>query len=259
MNSLTKINLVAFYTIAKREIKRIVRIWPQTIIPPIITTALYFVVFGRIIGPRIGAMDGFSFIQYMVPGLVMMAVINNAYANVSSSFFSSKFQRNIEEILVSPTDNYVVILGYCAGGVFRGLLIGFCVYLVSLLFLVTHVKSWLLTLCICTLTSILFSLAGFMNGLFAKKFDDISIIPTFILTPMIYLGGIFYDITSLPKFWQTVTLYNPIFYMVNATRQGMLGESDVNIVVATSIILCVIALMFSLLLKFLKSGWGVRT
>lgn len=259
MSNLSRINFVAFCTIAKREIKRIVRIWPQTIIPPIITTALYFVVFGKIIGPRIGNVEGFSFIEYMVPGLVMMAIINNAYANVSSSFFSSKFQKNIEEILVSPTDNFVIVLGYCAGGVFRGLLIAICVYLVSLFFLITDVHSLLLTICICTLTAMLFSLAGFINGLFAKKFDDISIIPTFILTPMIYLGGIFYNISMLPKFWQTITLYNPIFYMVNATREGMLGESDVNIFLAISIVGTVILLMFYLIIKLLNHGWGIRS
>ena len=258
MNQLTYINLISFRTIAMRELHRIIRIWPQTIIPPVITTALYFVIFGRIMGSRIGSMDNVAFISYLVPGLIMMAIINNAYANVSSSFFSSKFQRNIEEILVSPTNNLVVVVGYCAGGMFRGLMIGCCVYLVYLIFVYNSLHSFVITISICVLTAMLFSLAGFINGLFAKKFDDISIIPTFILTPMIYLGGIFYSIEMLPKFWQTVTLINPIFYMVNAMRYGMLGESDINISTAIVVILGFIILLFSISLKLMSSGWGIR-
>ena len=190
---------IAFLTILRKEIKRFSRIWVQTLLPPVITMALYFVIFGTLIGSRIGAMGGFSYIQFVAPGLIMMAVLTNAYSNVVSSFFSAKFQRSIEEVLVSPTPNYVILLGYTMGGVARGLAVGMLVTVMSLLFTHLHIYSWPITLTIVLLTSMLFSLAGFINAVYATTFDEISIVPTFILTPLTYFGGVFYSISLLPE------------------------------------------------------------
>lgn len=192
---------IAFTTILRKEIKRFTRIWVQTLLPPVITMALYFVIFGKLIGGRIGDMGGFSYVQFVAPGLIMMAVLTNAYANVVSSFFSAKFQRSIEEVLVSPTPNYIILLGYTMGGVARGLCVGVLVTLMSLLFTHLHIHSWLITLTIVLLTSMLFSLAGFINAVYANTFDDVSIVPTFILTPLTYFGGVFYSISMLPEIW----------------------------------------------------------
>lgn len=249
---------VAFSTILRKEIKRFTRIWIQTLIPPAITMVLYFVIFGTLIGGRIGDMGGFSYIQFVAPGLIMMAVLTNSYSNVVSSFFSAKFQRSIEEILVSPTPNYVILLGYTVGGIARGLAVGCLVTLLSLFFTDLHIYSWTITIAIVVITSMLFSLAGLINAVYANSFDDISIVPTFVLTPLTYLGGVFYSIELLPEFWQDVSKLNPILYMVNAFRYGMLGVSDINVWGAfAGLILCLLVLFF-IALYLLNSGKRLR-
>jgi ABC-2 type transport system permease protein len=249
---------IAFCTILRKEIKRFTRIWVQTLLPPAITMALYFVIFGKLIGSRIGAMDGFSYIQFVAPGLIMMSVLTNSYANVVSSFFSAKFQRSVEEILVSPTPNYVILLGYCIGGVARGLAVGVLVTLLSLAFTDLHVHSWPITIAIVILTSMLFSLAGFINAVYANSFDDISIVPTFVLTPLTYLGGVFYSIHLLPGFWQDVSQLNPILYMVNAFRYGMLGISDINVGGAFAGLIVCLMILFGVGMHLLKTGKRLR-
>ena len=249
---------IAFRTILRKEIKRFTRIWVQTLLPPAITIALYFVIFGKLIGSRIGEMDGFSYIQFVAPGLIMMSVLTNSYSNVVSSFFSAKFQRSVEEILVSPTPNYIILLGYCMGGVARGLAVGVLVTLLSLVFTDLHIHSWVVTVAIVILTSMLFSLAGFINAVYANSFDDISIIPTFVLTPLTYLGGVFYSIHLLPDFWQGVSQLNPILYMVNAFRYGMLGVSDINVAGAFAGLLVCLAVLFIIGLHLLRVGKRLR-
>ncbi len=249
---------VAFVTILRKEIKRFSRIWVQTLLPPVITMALYFIIFGTLIGARIGDMDGFSYIQFVAPGLIMMAVLTNAYSNVVSSFFSAKFQRSIEEVLVSPTPNYVILLGYVMGGVARGLSVGVLVTMMSLLFTHLHMHSWLITLTIVLLTSMLFSLAGFINAVYANTFDEISIVPTFILTPLTYFGGVFYSISLLPEMWQYISQFNPILHMVNAFRYGILGVSDVNITYAILGLVVGVVILFAVSLHLLKTGKRLR-
>lgn len=250
---------IALQTILLKETLRFLRIWIQTLLPPAITTALYFIIFGQLIGARLGAVEGLSYTQYIAPGLIMMAVITNAYSNVVSSFFSAKFQRHIEEMLVSPLPNAIIVLGFVGGGVARGLAVGSVVAAVSLCFADLHWQHPLLTLAVMVLTSVLFALAGLINGIFAKSFDDISIIPTFVLTPLIYLGGIFYSIKMLPPFWQDVSLLNPILYMINAFRYGILGVSDIDVRVAFAIILLFIVALFGYSLWLLRRGTGIRT
>lgn len=224
-----KQQLTAFVTIIKKEIKRILRIWPQTLLPPAITMTLYFVIFGTMIGSRVGEMGGVSYMQFIVPGLIMMAVITNSYSNVVSSFFSTKFHGNIEEMLISPMSKHVILLGFISGGVFRGLAVGLIVTLLALFFTQLSISHLFVTIFTVIATSVLFSLAGMINAVFAKSFDDISIIPSFVLTPLTYLGGVFYAISDLPQIWQKISLLNPIVYMVNAFRYGVLGHSDVNV------------------------------
>jgi ABC-2 type transport system permease protein len=249
---------IGFQTIVKKEITRFLRIWTQTLLPPAITMTLYFVIFGHVLGSRVGQMQGFSYIQYIVPGLVMMSIITNAYANVSSSVFGLKFSHSIEELTVSPLPHYVVLLGFTIGGVLRGLLVGAIVTTIALFFTHLHLIHPLLMVIVVFLSSLLFSLAGFLNALFAKKFDDISIIPTFVLTPLTYLGGVFYAVSLLPNFWHKLSLANPILYMVSAFRFSLLGISEVNTTIACAfIILCVIAL-FSFNLRLLATGYGIR-
>ncbi len=250
---------VALCTILTKEVRRFLRIWPQTLLPPAITMVLYFIIFGQVIGARIGTMGGFDYMQYVVPGLVMMSVITNSYANVASSFFGNKFQRCIEELLVAPVSNHIVLLGYIGGGVARGLLVGLVVTLLSLFFTHLEVQSIGVTLIAAVLTSVLFSLGGLLNGMFANKFDDISIVPTFVLTPLTYLGGVFYSIEVLPEFWQKVSLINPVLYMVNAFRFGILGHSD-GISILTSLgMICVFTLvLYTLAYRLLDRGFGLR-
>lgn len=249
---------IALCTIVVKEIRRFTRIWAQTMLPPAITMALYFVVFGNLIGPRIGKMEGFNYMEFIVPGLIMMSVITNSYANVVSSFFGMKFQHSIEEILVSPVPNWVVLVGYVAGGVARGLMVGFIVTLLSLGFTDLQVHNIGITASIVLLTAVVFSLGGFINAVYATKFDDISIVPTFVLTPLTYLGGVFYSITLLPEFWQIVSKVNPILYMVNAFRYGILGVSDVNIWVSYIMVSGFILILFMFALRLLNQGKGIR-
>lgn len=249
----------AYFTILQKEVTRFMRIWQQSLLPPVMTTSLYFVIFGNLIGPRIGVMDGHRYIDFIVPGLILLSVITNAYANVSSSFFSAKFQRSIEEIQVSPTPNSIILLGYVSGGVVRAILVGLIVTVVSLLFSQLAVHSYTVMFSIIVLTAVLFSLAGFLNGLFAKKFDDIAIVPTFILTPLTYLGGIFYSIKLLPEFWQGVSHINPILYMINAFRYGLLGITDISLGISYAIIILFTVLLFLFNLKLLNNGVGIRT
>ncbi|WP_018952412.1 ABC transporter permease [Thioalkalivibrio sulfidiphilus] len=251
-------NWIAFQTIVIKEVLRFMRIWVQTVLPPAITTALYFIIFGGLIGSRIGEMDGLRYMDFIVPGLIMMTIITNSYANVVSSFYGSKFQHHIEEMLVAPIPNALIILGFVAGGVCRGLTVGVAVTLVSLLFSPFSMHNLGVTLSVVLLTSVLFSLAGLINGIYAKSFDDISIIPTFVLTPLTYLGGVFYSITMLPEFWQGVSHLNPILYMVNAFRYGLLGVSDINLWLSYAIILGFIAALFSFSLYLLNKGHGIR-
>ena len=251
--------LVALRTIATKEILRFSRIWIQTVLPPVITMALYFVIFGNLIGPRIGPMDGFNYMEFIIPGLIMMAVITNSYANVVSSFYGSKFQRHIEEMIISPTPNYIILIGYVLGGVARGLSVGVAVTLVSMVFNPLNIHSLTVIISMILLTSILFSLAGLINGVYARSFDDISIVPTFVLTPLTYLGGIFYSISMLPEFWQTLSLANPILYMVNAFRYGFLGISDINLATSYMISIGFIVVLYVFSLYLLRKGHGIRT
>ena len=249
----------AYYTIVVREVLRFSRIWLQTIIPPVITTALYFVIFGNLIGSQIGNMDGHTYMEFIVPGLIMMSVITNAYANVVSSFYGSKFQGNIAEMLVSPTPNWIILLGYVTSGVARGIAVGAAVTLVSLFFSHLHIEHLWVTGTIIVLTSALFSLAGLINAVYAKSFDDITIVPTFVLTPLTYLGGVFYSISLLPPFWQSASLTNPILYMVNGFRYGILGTADISIWVSYSVIIGFIALLGGFAMYLLHRGIGIRS
>jgi ABC-2 type transport system permease protein len=249
---------ISFQTIVTKEVLRFVRIWMQTLLPPAITTTLYFIIFGKLIGERIGEMEGYSYIDFIVPGLILMAVIQNSYANVVSSFFSTKLQHYIEELLIAPVPNWVILSGYVVGGVARGTLVGILVTLISLFFTDLQINSYGLTLLVFVLTSILFALAGFINAVYATTFDDISIVPTFVLTPLTYLGGVFYSIRLLPEFWQGVSLGNPVLYMINAFRFGILGVSDINILVALVIILAFIGGLTFISLNLLARGVGIK-
>jgi ABC-2 type transport system permease protein len=249
---------IAYLTIARREVLRFTRIWVQTIFPPVIMVALYFVIFGNLIGQRIGEMDGMDYIDFLMPGLVMMSIITNSYTNVVSSFYGAKYSRHIEEMQIAPVPNIVILLGFVSGGMARGICVGVCVTLVSLLFTDFSIHSPLVVLLIALLTSCLFSLAGLINAIFANSFDDITIIPTFVLTPLTYLGGIFYSIKLLPEFWQTVSLGNPIIYMVNSFRYGFRGSSDIDLSTAILVILFFIAALFSICLVLLSRGTGIR-
>jgi ABC-2 type transport system permease protein len=250
---------VALWTLTVKEVRRFMRIWIQTLVPPAVTMSLYFVIFGSLIGPRIGTMDGFDYIQFMIPGLIMMSVITNSYNNVVSSFYGIKFQKSIEELLISPMPNWSILLCFVLGGVARGVMIGFIVYGVSLLFYPSFtIVNPLLTLLVLFLTAILFSLMGFINAVFADSFDDISIIPTFILTPLIYLGGVFYSINILPEVWRSISMANPMLYVVNTFREGMLGVSDVSIMFSLGMILGFIGLLTGACLYLLNKGIGIR-
>jgi ABC-2 type transport system permease protein len=250
--------LIAFVTILRKEIKRYLRIWPQTLLPSAITMSLYFVIFGSLIGSRIGEMGGFSYMEFVVPGLIMMAIVTNSYSNVVSSFFGSKFNHSVEELLVSPTPNYVILMGYVVGGVSRGLLVAVVVTLVSLFFTRLQIHSYLVVIIIVLMTSTLFALAGFINAVYANSFDDISIIPTFVLTPLIYLGGVFYSMDLLPEFWANVSKLNPLVYVVNAFRYGVLGVSDVSLAFALAMIGFFTAAAFAYSMYLLNSGARLR-
>jgi len=252
------LNIVALQTIVRKEVVRVLRIWIQTVVPPAITMTLYFIIFGNLIGRRIGTMDGFDYMQYIAPGLIMMSVITNSYGNVVSSFFGAKFGRHIEEMLISPMSNATIIIGHVAGGMLRGVLVGLLVTIVALFFTRLEVRHPFITVSIVLLSSAVFALAGFINAVFAKKFDDISIVPTFVLTPLTYLGGVFYSISLLPDFWQKVSLANPILYMVNAFRYGILGTSDIGIGKAYGILLVFVVILFVACQQLMRRGVGIR-
>ncbi|MEG3767724.1 ABC transporter permease [Alteromonas sp. 14N.309.X.WAT.G.H12] len=252
-------NWIALTTIWIKECTRFLRIWVQTLVPPAITMTLYFVIFGNLIGKRIGEMGGFTYMEFIVPGLIMMSVITNSYANVSSSFFSAKFQRNIEELLVAPVPTWVIIFGYVGGGVARAILIGIIVTAVSMFFVDVHIHNLGAIVVTLILTSSLFATAGLVNAIFARTFDDISLVPTFVLTPLTYLGGVFYSLTLLPEFWQFVSKANPIVYMVNGFRYGFLGVSDVNVGVSIGILIVFNFALYGLAHHLLNKGRGIRT
>ncbi|MBB5878480.1 MULTISPECIES: ABC transporter permease [Xanthomonas] len=252
-------NWVALGTIVRREVKRILRIWGQTLVPPAITMTLYFLIFGGLIGSRVGDMGGYSYMQFIVPGLVMMSVIQNSYGNISSSFFGAKFGRHVEELLVSPMPNWVILWGYVAGAVLRGLMVGVIVLIIAMFFTPVRIPHPLVTLTTVLLGATIFSLAGFINAVYAKKFDDVAIVPTFILTPLTYLGGVFYSVKLLPGWAEAATHANPIFYMVNAFRYGLLGSSDVPVWVAYSLMLGFVAVLSALALWLLRRGVGLRS
>ena len=249
---------VAYKTIVRREVNRFTRIWSQTLLPPVITQSLYFVIFGKFIGSQIGHIHGVSYMAFIIPGLVMMAVINNSFANVISSFFSSKFQRSIEELLISPTTNWVIIAGYVTSGVLRGITVGALVFVVSFFFTLPTIQHPLIIILFVVLTSIVFSLAGLFNAVFAKNFDDVSIFPTFVLTPLTYLGGVFYSIKNLPPFWQTVSQFNPILYMVNGFRYGFYGFTDVHLGMSIFLLILFAVILTYINLHLLRTGTGLK-
>lgn len=256
---MTQLYWVAMKTIWIKEIARFARIWVQTLLPPVITMSLYFIIFGSLIGSRIGNMDGVNYMQFIVPGLIMMSVITNAYANVCSSFFGAKFQKSIEELLVAPVPTHIVIIGFVGGGVARGVLVGLLVTLISLFFVPLHIYSLWVVIITVLMTAILFSLAGLVNAIFAKTFDDISIIPTFVLTPLTYLGGVFYSLSLLPEFWQMVSKLNPIVYMISGLRYGFLGISDVELSITLSVLVIFIVILYAITWYLIEKGRGLRT
>ncbi len=249
---------IALKTIVRKEVTRILRIWSQTLLPPLITQTLYFLIFGQFIGVQVAAINGVSYMSFLVPGLVMMAVINASYGNVVSSFFGAKFQRNIEEVLVSPTPNWVIIAGYVLGGVIRGLAVGMLVFLVSLFFAHPQVAHWWAIIFFAIVTTTMFSLAALINGIFARNFDEVAFFQNFILTPLIYLGGVFYSIHSLPLIWQNISWFNPLVYMVNGFRYGFFGFSDVNPGICASILVFATVVLVVINLWLLKKGVGIK-
>ena len=259
MGTRSKQIYIAFLTIVMKEIIRFTRIWSQTLLPPAITMTLYFLIFGKLIGSQIHNISGYSYMQYIVPGLVMMAVMTNSYVNTSSSFFGAKFSKSIEELMVAPVPNYVILFGFTFGGMLRGLIVGLIVILISLLFTHLHIYNAWIVLSMAILSSMLFSIAGIINGIFAKKFDDVSFIPTFVLTPLTYLGGVFYSINQLPPFWRKLSLFNPIVNIVDTFRYGILGISDVNVSFGFFMV-CALVVIFSIWsLVLLQRGTGMRT
>jgi ABC-2 type transport system permease protein len=253
-----KENWISFISLARKEMIRIFRIWVQTLVPPIITITLYFIIFGGFIGSQLGDIGGYDYMAFIAPGLIMMAIITNSYSNTVSSFFSTKFQRNIEELLVSPTPSWVIILGYIAGGMTRGLCVGMLVSLIALIFAKLPLYNIAFIVLFALLTSFVFSLAGMINGIYAKKFDDISIIPTFVITPLTYFGGVFYSISLLPDFWHTLSRINPIVYMISGFRYGFLGISDINVWTGLGMLVLFSVVLFLITLYLLEKGVGVR-
>lgn len=252
-------NYIAFKTMVLKEIRRFMRVWIQTLLPPAITTLLYFLIFGHVMGNQIGMMQGVPYITYIAPGLIMMSVINNAYANTSSSFFQAKFLRSIEELIISPIPNSLLLLGFVTGGVMRGLAVTVVVTTIALCFIHLQIQHILLALLTIFLTAVVFSLAGLINAIYAKKFDDISIIPTFILTPLTYLGGVFYSVHFLPGYWPTISQFNPILYFVGLFRYGMLGITDVNIGLALGILGSMVLGLYFVAWVLIDKGVGIKS
>jgi ABC-2 type transport system permease protein len=251
--------LISFYTLVRREFMRIIRIWPETLLPSVITMGLYFVIFGTVMGERIGSMGDIHYTAYIVPGLVMMALVNSSFINVMFSFYISKFQRNIEEMLTSPMSNHAILLGYMCGGIIRGILVASIVLLVSLFFTDVIIYDWHLTLVVAMCTAAMLSLCGFINGVFAKSFDQLSLVPMFVLTPLTYFGGVFYSVDLLPPFWQNATYFNPIFYMVSGFRYGMLGIADVAIEYVLIVLIIAISILYGFCMWLLHKGIGVKS
>jgi ABC-2 type transport system permease protein len=252
-------NYIALQTMVKKETRRFMRVWIQTLLPPGITTLLYFLIFGHVIGRQIGMIQGLPYIDYIAPGLVMMNVISNAYANTSSSFFQAKFFRSIEELLASPIPNSFILIGFIAGGVMRGLAVAIVVTAVALCFTQIYIHHVFLTLLTVILTSVIFSLAGMINAIYARNFDDISIIPTFILTPLTYLGGVFYSVHSLSGIWPTISLFNPILYFVGLFRYGVLGVTDINVGLAMGILVGMVVGLYLFAWGLISRGVGIKT
>lgn len=251
-------NYIALQTMLRKEIHRFMRIWTQTLLPPAITMSLYFIIFGKFIGSQLRQIEGYDYIQYIVPGLVMMSVMTNAYANTSSSFFLTKFNKSIEEMLVSPMNNFIILIGFMLGGTVRGVLVGMIVLVISFLFTHIPIKHPVIVLSMAFLASTVFSLGGLINGIFAKRFDDIAFVPTFILTPLTYLGGVFYSISQLPPFWRSISLFNPILDMVDTFRFGLLGISDVNIYMGFGLVTILFLVMFFSAWHLLNKGTGIK-
>lgn len=251
-------NLIAFQTIVRKEVTRFLRIWSQTLLPPVITQSLYFIIFGAFIGSQISDINGISYMAFIIPGLVMMGVINSSFMNVVSSFYSSKFMKNYEELMVSPASNSAIIFGYVIGGALRGLMVGILIFIVSILFIRPEIAHFGLILVFIILTSIVFALGGLINGIFAKSFDDISIFPTFILTPLTYFGGVFYSINNLPPLWQTVSKFNPILYMVDGFRYGFYGFSDIPIVYSLGMLIAFSVILYGITAYLLNKGIGLK-
>ena len=252
-------NLTGFFTLSAKESRRIIRIWRQTLVPPVITTTLYFLIFGKLIGGRIGEMNGVGYMQFIAPGLVMMNAITASYVNTASSFFLSKFTRNFEELLVSPLSTHNIIWGYVMGSIVRGGLAGILVMLVALCFVSFDIHSWAIILLTLLMTTIAFALGGLINAVYAKSFDDVGLIPTFVLTPLTYLGGVFYSISLLPEFWQTVSKFNPIVYMINGFRYGFLGISDVSVSYTFVVLILFITVLYYIAFSLIEKGVGLRS
>ncbi|HIM58884.1 MAG TPA: ABC transporter permease [Gammaproteobacteria bacterium] len=250
---------IAYKTIITKEVLRFSRIWVQTIFPPIITTSLYLLIFGGLMGERIGQMQGIDYLQYIIPGIILMTVITNSYSNTVMSFFLAKFNHSIEEVLVSPVPYWVILLGYISGGVVRGFVVGVCVFITVSLFVKVEIDSIWITLITFLLTAILFSLAGFINAIFAKSFDDVTIVPTFVLMPMTYLGGMFYSIDILPQFWQDVSKFNPIYYMVDSFRLGFFGVSSSDFLTSVSVLVVITFALAIIAFYLLKRGVSIKT
>ena len=250
--------LIAYETIVRKEFVRFARIWIQTILPSVITIFLYITIFGNFIGDRIGNIDNFSYIDYIIPGLIIMPIISNSYMNVVGSFYSSRFQKSHEELLVSPVPNYIILLGYVTGGVMRAFVVGFAVYLVTTLFTNIPIANIPLVILVTFLTAFLFSIAGFINAIYAKSFDDINIVTTFILTPLTYLGGTFYSIDALPQVWQDISLFNPIAYIISTYRLAFLGIEETSLLLSLTIIIFLIIVLFVSALMILSRGTGIK-
>jgi len=253
------VNWIAFKTLVVKEIRRFMRIWIQTIVPPAVSAVLYMTIFGTLIGTRIGEMDGHPYINFVVPGIIMMSIITNSYSNAVSSFFGAKFQNSIEEMLIAPTHNWVILAGFVVGGVCRGLAVGALVAAVSMFYTRITIENPLITIMVVVLTSTLFAIGGVINSVYAKSFDDISIIPNFVLTPLTYLGGIFYSVKLLPDFWYGVSLLNPVLYMINGFRYGILGSSDFPIWWSFFIIVVFIIVLAAIALHLMNKGVGIKS
>ena len=259
MNVTTISKWIAFTTLLRKEVTRFIRIWSQSLLPTAVTSVLYFIIFGKLIGSQLHNIHGFTYMQYLVPGLTMMAIMNNAYANTSSSFYTAKFSRSIEEIMVSSMPPYIILLGYTAGGALRGLLAGVIILLISLFFTRINIQHWWIVVLMAVLSSFVFSLGGLINAIFAKKFDDVSFIPTFVLTPLTYLGGVFFSLSQLPPGWRELSIANPIFNIVDTFKYGILGTSDLSFYYGFSLICGLFILMVVWSLILLQKGTGLRT